>query len=112
MELTIRSWFGEVGIEFKISHKVHRLIRETLIEHIMQPYGLDQKDPSTFIGLVITTTSKTEILEVRGPEFDKRNNFINYGLWLPYHMINGTSNYLKEYLHYLFDALVILFKRY
>ena len=112
MVLTIRSWFSEPGVEFKISHRVHNFIRERLVEDVMKPFGLETKDPDIFIGLVITTTKNIKELEVRGPEYDKRNKFINYGLWLPYNKIVSAENYLKEYLKYFFDALVTLFKKY
>lgn len=112
MVLTIGSWFSEPGVEFKVSHKVHKFIRESLIEDVMKPFGLETKDPDIFIGLVITTRKNIEELEVRGPEYDRRNKFINYGLWLPYKKIDEAENYLKEYLKYFFDALVILFKKY
>lgn len=110
--LTIGSWFSEPGVEFEISHKIHNFIRERLIEDVMKPFGLETKDPDIFIGLVITTTKNLTELDVRGPEYDKRNKFINYGLWLPYQKIVCSENYLKEYLKYLFDALIILFKKY
>jgi hypothetical protein len=112
MVLTLRSWFSEVGIEFKISFKISKLVRQLLIENVMQPYDLESTNPDCFICLVITTTKNTKNLEVRGPEYDKRNKVINYGLWLPYENINNSNNYLREYLSYLFDALVILFNKY
>jgi len=112
MTLTLSSWFGEVGIKFKISFKVHKLIRELLIENVMKPFGLDSKDPEVFLGLVLTTTKETRDLEVRGPEYDRKNKYINYGLWLPYEKIDNSNNYLQEYLNYYFDALVILFNKY
>jgi hypothetical protein len=112
MILTIRSWFSEPRIEFKISYKVLKLVRESLVDYIMKPFGLDILEPDLLIGLVITTTKNTTQLEVRGPEFDKRNKFINYGLWLPYKPITDAESYMKEFLKYLFEALVILFKKY
>ena len=78
----------------------------------MKPFALEARDPDIFMGLVITTKKSVVELEVRGPEYDKRNKFINYGLWLPYKEIDDAQNYLKEYLKYFFDALVILFKNY
>ena len=78
----------------------------------MIPFGLESKEPNTFLGLVITTLSSISELEVRGPQYDKKNKTINYGLWLPYKKINESSNYLKEYLCSLFDALVVFFNKY
>jgi hypothetical protein len=112
MVLTIGSWFNEPGIEFKVSYKVHKLVRQTMVDDIMKPCGLEDKDPNIYLGLVIATSSNTNELEVRGPEYDKRNKFINYGLWLPYKKINDSKDYLNEYLNNLFDALVLLFRKY
>src|SRR5476651_366358 len=107
MALTIGSGFSEPGVEFKVSHKVHKFIRESIIKDIMKPFALEARDPDVFIGFVITTRKNIKELEVRGPEYDKRNKFINYGLWLPYQKIDDAENYLNEYLKYFFDALVI-----
>jgi len=112
MVLTIGSWFNEPGIEFKISYKVRKLIRQIVVEDVMKPFGLEEKEPNWFLGLVIATSSNTNEVEVRGPENDKRNKTINYGLWLPYKKINDSKDYLNEYLNSLFDALVILFEKY
>jgi hypothetical protein len=112
MILTIRSWFNEPGIEFEVSYKVHNFIRQTIIDDIMIPFGLIDKDPSTYIGLVITTNPQIADIEVRGPEYDKRNKFINYGVWLPYKRICEAENYLNEYIECLFSALILLFKMY
>ena len=112
MTLTIRSWFNEPGIHFNISYKVGQLVRQLMSNDIMTPFGLETKDPDIFLGLVIATSSSTSELEVRGPDYDKRNKFINYGLWLPYSKINESPDYLKEYLSNLFDALVLLFSKY
>ena len=112
MTLTIGSWFGEPGISFKVSYKVSKFIRQLLTDDIMIPFGLESKEPNTFLGLVITTLSSISELEVRGPQYDKKNKTINYGLWLPYKKINESSNYLTEYLCSLFDALVVFFNKY
>ena len=79
MTLTIRSWFNEPGIHFNISYKVGQLVRQLMSNDIMTPFGLETKDPDIFLGLVIATSSSTSELEVRGPDYDKRNKFINYG---------------------------------
>ena len=57
MTLTIGSWFGEPGISFKVSYKVSKFIRQLLTDDIMIPFGLESKEPNTFLGLVITTLS-------------------------------------------------------
>lgn len=112
MIVTVGSWFNEPGISFKISYRVHNLIREFLVNKIMKPYGLEERDTQFLLNLVTATSLKTKELDVRGPEINKRGKAISYGLWLPYEKITSSSTYLETYLHYYFNALVIVFKNY
>ncbi|MCD4782022.1 MAG: hypothetical protein K8S27_15970 [Candidatus Omnitrophica bacterium] len=112
MKLTISSLYLEQGCEFSISFKVRKLIRQKLEEHVMQPYHFDEKDKDLFLGLIISTNSTTKRVEVKGPDFDKRNKVINWGLWLPYELIVKNEEQLVPYINYLFDALVIVFEFY
>jgi hypothetical protein len=112
MVLTISSWFNEPGVKFNVSHKIYKRIRQLLIEEIMHPFELDKKDSDTFIGLITATSLNTEALEVRGPELNKKNKTINYGLWLPYRKITESDDYLRDFLQNYFDALVKVFQHY
>lgn len=112
MRLSISSFYGEPDFYFSISHKVDNFIRKKLTEEVMIPYGLDKKDQNIFLGLNLTTSSKTSSLEVKGPEYDKKNDFINWGLWLPYKEIAEDQDQLIPYLKYFFDAIAIVFKNY
>lgn len=112
MKLTLDSFFVEPDYYFNISYHVSNYIIGLLDIHIMEPYELSQKDQNLFLSLIISTNSKTKVVEVKGPSYDKRNGFINYGLWLPYKPITQSENYLSSYLKYLFDSLVIVFSKY
>jgi hypothetical protein len=112
MRLSISSFYADPGFYFSISHKVDNFIRDKLTEVVMIPYGLDKKDPNIFLGLDVTTSSKTYSLEVKGPEYDKKNGFINWGLWLPYKEIAEETDQLIPYLKYFFDAIALVFKNY
>ena len=112
MIIAISSWFNEPDIEFRISFKVHNVVWKYLTDDIMKPFGLEENDPGFLMRLVTATSSDTKKLDVRGPEINKRNKSISYGLWLPYENINGSADYLKEYLYYYFNALVIVFNVY
>lgn len=112
MRLSISSFYSEPGFSFSISHKVDNLIREKLTDMVMVPYGLDKKDTNVFLGLDITTSSTTYSLEIKGPYYDKKNDFINWGLWLPYKEIYKEPDQLIPYLKYFFDAVVQVFKNY
>lgn len=112
MKLSISSLYSEVGCSFKISYLVRKKITELLIEDIMEPFGLEDIDKNLYLGLIISTNSKISEVEVKGPHFDKRNGFVNYGLWLPYDKINNAENYVLSFINYLFDSLVIVFSKF
>jgi hypothetical protein len=79
---------------------------------VIQPYGIDTNNVNTFLNLIVSTNSKTTHVEVKGPSYNKKDNFINWGLWLPYREIAEASDQLVPYLKYFFDAAVIVFKNY
>lgn len=110
MKLIINSLYIEPGITFSISHKVINLLRDKLTKSIMTPYGLTDENPDTFLGLIISTNRETRDTLVKGPDHDKRNKVVNYGLWLPYRKIINSKDILDAYLTCLFNAIVILFK--
>ncbi len=66
MIVSVGSWSNEPGINFKISYRVHNLIREFLVNKIMKPYGLEERDTQFLLNLVTVTSLKTKELDVRG----------------------------------------------
>ena len=112
MKLSLGSFYSEVGVFFKISYKVDLFIRETLIEKIFKPYGLDIINPGWTIDLNVTTSKNTLSTRATGPEIDKRNKFYNFGLWLPYYEIVRSKNYLNTYIDNYFVALEYVFHDY
>ena len=112
MVLTVSSFYSEVGVHFKISHKVDLYIRNLLIENIMVPFGLDKMDVESMLNLNVTTSSSTKEVEVKGPVVDKRNKVYSYGLWLPYETIMRSRDSLSAYLLYYFEAVAEVFKKY
>jgi len=64
------------------------------------------------LGLNITTSAQTREVEVRGPGYDEVNDFITWGIWLPYEEIYRAGEDLGPFLRYYFDALVIVFAEY
>ena len=109
MILTMSSFYSEPGCKFCISHRVDNLIRDNLRLKIMEKYRLDTIDKDYFLDLSVTTNSKTTVVQVKGPDIDKKNKFYNCGLWLPYEAIAKADDQLPPYLKYLFDALAIFF---
>lgn len=112
MILLLSEWYSEVGVEFKVSNKILKIIREKLLENIFIPNGLDKEEERYYFNIVITANSHSDELDVRGPTIRKREKMIDYGLWLPYNKIIKASNYLETYLDYLFAAFVKVFDNY
>ena len=112
MILVTKAWYNEVGYSFNISHKVNNLIRDKVIEKIIEPNELDKKDNDWYLNLSVATDSNTKELEVRGPDIRKRAKFIDFGLWLPHDAINKSDYPLKEYIKYYFLALKQVFRNY
>lgn len=65
-----------------------------------------------FINLIVSTNKSTSNVEVKGPDFNRKDKIINWGLWLPYEDIVNSENQVLPYLKYFFDALVVVFDNY
>lgn len=112
MILIIGAWYNEVGYSFEFSHKVTNFIREKIKETIFIKYKFDETNADWYLRLTIATDSKTELVQVRGPDILKRTKRINYGLWLPFEIIMSSNYPLETYINCLFEAIKIVFKNY
>ncbi|MFC4410613.1 hypothetical protein ACFOZY_09330 [Chungangia koreensis] len=61
---------------------------------------------------MVSTSSSTHELEVKGPDFNRKEKIINWGFWLPCREIINSANQVVPYLQFYFDALVLLFRNY
>lgn len=112
MRFAISHLYVEPGIRFQISHKVDKYIEHKITEDIMKPYSLDKDKEGTFLNLIVSTRSTINELEVRGPDYDKKNDFIVWGLWLPYKEISEAEDQIPPYLNYLFEAIILVLAKY
>lgn len=113
MEILTSSLFNEVNSYFSINHKVNLKIREKLNESIKSDLQITSKEKDMcFINLIVSTNKSTSNVEVKGPDFNRKDKIINWGLWLPYEDIVNSENQVLPYLKYFFDALVVVFDNY
>ncbi|ANE45479.1 hypothetical protein SY83_03135 [Paenibacillus swuensis] len=113
MRILTSSLFSEVNSFFSISHKVDLKIREELNDTISSDLQLNTKEKDMdFINLIVSTNKATLNVMVKGPEINRKDKFINWGLWLPYEAIVSSSNQVIPYLQFYFDALIILLGSY
>jgi hypothetical protein len=113
LEILTSRLFNEVDSYFLINHKVDLKIREKLNECIKSDLQLTAKENGMcFLNLIISTNKTTFNVEVKGPDINRKDKFINWGLWLPYEDIANSENQVLPYLKYYFDALIVVFKYY
>ncbi|MFA1642853.1 hypothetical protein AB5N96_08300 [Chryseomicrobium imtechense] len=113
MEFLSSSLYSEINCSFSISHKIDLEIRSALNKKIISELKLTSKEQEfKYINLMVTTNSTTNKVEVKGPYFNRKNEIINWELWLPFKEITSTASQEIPYLKFYFDALVMLFEKY
>lgn len=112
MQLTISNLFGEPRTSFNISYKVTRLIRQRLIEKIMVPYGIAAREPEYMLGLCVSTSKDCAETHIKGPDIDEENQFVSWGLWLPFAQISRAEDPVRVYIECFFDASAKVFVQY
>jgi hypothetical protein len=113
LEILTSSLFPEANCYFQISHKVDLEIRKALNEKVKPALRLSSREEGfEFINLMVSTDSNTNGVEVKGPDYNRKDNIINWGLWLPYKEIVNSENQVIPYLQFYFDAAVLLFRNY
>jgi hypothetical protein len=78
----------------------------------MVPYRLTEKDSATGLNLMIGTKKECTKSEAKGPDFDKRNKCITWGIWLPYNLITNSINPTETFIDNFFDAAYQVFSTY
>ncbi len=111
MEILTSSLYSEVNCYFSISHKIDLEIRKALNEKIIPELRFTSREEGfKFINLIVSTSNDTHKMEVKGPDFNRKEKIINWGL--PYKEIMNSANQVVLYLQFYFDALVFLFRKY
>lgn len=113
MKIITSSIYNEINCYFSVSHKVDLKIREKLNESIK--FDLQQAHnikSALFLNLIVSTSKTTTKVEVKGPDYNRKDEIINWGLWLPYEDIVNNPKQNIPYIAYFFDALVLVFNTY
>ncbi|MFB9328275.1 hypothetical protein ACFFSY_20285 [Paenibacillus aurantiacus] len=112
MEIITSSLFSEPNIYFSISHKVDLKIRGILNENLKSKLEQITEREIKYLNLMVSTNCSTVKTEVKGPDLNRREQILNWGIWLPYKAIVESSDQKGRYISYYFDALVSLFGQY
>ncbi|TAA71991.1 hypothetical protein [Planococcus salinarum] len=113
MEILTSSLFPEVKCSFSISHKIDLEIRKVLNEKMKSELRLTSREKEfRYFNLIVSTSTTTHKVEVKGPDLNQKEKIINWGIWLPYNEIVNSAHQEVPYLLFYFDALVLLFNNY
>ena len=104
MRIGTASLYCEPGYTFEIPYKIDLLIRNRLNEMVTQKYLFDMIQTDVLLSFIVSTSSKTEKVEAKGPDVNKRQRTVTWGLWLPYKEITKANNPIKEYIRCFFEA--------
>lgn len=104
MRIISPSLFCEVGYSFEIPYKIKLLIVKKLNEMVISKYGFDKIQPNLTLSFMVSTSSITYKVEVKGPDINKRQRTKTWGLWLPYKEITEAEDSIKEYIKCYFMA--------
>lgn len=110
MKFSISSIFPEPGYSFMVSFKIKKLIVAKINQEIFENHWEGQHITYQ-LNAVVATNSKTEMLNVMGPDIDKKRKMIDYAIWMPYKSIAESDNYLKAYIDNLFIGLKEILNR-
>jgi len=111
MNLTIGSWYDEPNVNFEFSHRISNYIRLIIIECIMTPLDLIDKDSDKFLHLSICTKANQDKLEVKMQRITKNTTDINCGIWLPYKSIIKSEKPIEKYIEYYIESLPLIFSK-
>ncbi|KEZ47965.1 hypothetical protein [Metabacillus indicus] len=112
MYITVSRLYDEVGTYFPISYKVGNLIIHEINEKITGPYKLDLVNKDQLINLMVTTNRATTELEVRGPDYYRKDDIKVWALCLPYYRITEAPDVIEAYLDYFFLGAFEVLKKY
>lgn len=113
LDIITSSIYGEVGSFFSISHKVDLYITRSLNQSVKPLININSNENSLqFVNLIVSTNKSIVSVEVKGPDYNRKDKIINWGLWLPYREIVDSSDQIIPYIKCYFDGVVIVFNDY
>lgn len=104
MRIGTASLYCEPGYSFEIPYKIDLLIRNRLNEMVITKYLFEMIQTDVLLSFIVSTNSKTEKVEVKGPDVNKRQQTVTWGLWLPYKEITEADDPIKAYIRCYFEA--------
>ena len=105
MKLYFASFYTDPNANFKVSFKVFKFLKKIANENLTLR---SEKYKEYTLELWYNTARIQKEIEIKGPDIDKKDKTLGYGLFLPYKKIIKSKTFLKTYLEYYFDAMAML----
>ncbi|UTC66573.1 MULTISPECIES: hypothetical protein [unclassified Treponema] len=111
MKFRIGAIFSDVGISFKISHKVVKLIWNDLEKEInlSDEYNKVHKD---YTLVFLYSARESNDFFVTNPTISKRYKVVEYVIYMPYKEIQKDTDIYNIFLHYMEKGIRNIFEQY
>ena len=111
MKFRIGAIFSQVGISFKISHKVVKLIWNELEEKITLSETFEKKYKNYTLSFLYSAREENDF-EIKGPIISKRYKVVEYVINMPYLKIQSDPEVYNVFLSYMEKGIRTVFEQY
>ena len=111
MKFRFSAIFSQVGISFKISHKVIKLIWNEL-ENKITLSDLYSKKHKEYTLVFIYSAREQNDFVIMGPTISKRYKVVEYAIYMPYQEIQSDLKIYDVFLTYLEKGIREIFEMY
>jgi hypothetical protein len=106
MLINISALYAEVNINFKISHKVLKLIMEKLNGLNLSSNNKKKTRDREYIGFIISTKENCNEHVIYKPKYYRNSKFITIDMYLPYLNESDEKTYVKHFLENIEYAII------
>lgn len=114
MHITVAGAYPEVGINFPISYKFNKLLREAIhspeedfSDAFQKVYGKEYS-----LGIILSAKEDTLDLIIKGPSISKRYKAVDYVLYIPFCIIHSQADFFINYVNFVCDGIKSILEKY
>ncbi|MWP50274.1 MULTISPECIES: hypothetical protein [unclassified Gilliamella] len=111
MKFRIGAIFSQVGISFKVSHKVIKLIWSDLEERVPLSEEYEKKFRDYTLVFLYSAREQNDFL-VKGPTISKRYKVIEYVIYMPFKEIQSDEEIYNVFLMCMEKGVREVFRKY
>ena len=102
MKITVSTVYPEAGVNFQISYKFFKLLRDELeasgilSARFNAAFGEDYS-----LGIIFSTRAKIMDLEIKGPTVSKRYKVVDYVIYIPFGIVMNKETFFNQYVEFV-----------